>query len=93
LHVPFEHTSVPAHFAPQAPQFAPSLVRRVSQPSLGSLSQFPQPTLHVKPQLAAIQAGVDWLGAVVHATPQLPQCCKLVSGVSQPLPGFPSQLP
>jgi hypothetical protein len=91
LHIPFEHTVVPGHFAPQPPQFAPSLSKSVSQPSLGSPSQFPQPEVHVKLHASLMHAGTELFGALVQAPLQLPQCCRLVSNVSQP--GLPVQSP
>jgi hypothetical protein len=76
---------------PHPPQFE-VVLRGVSQPSQGSLSQFPKFWLHTGTHAVPTQLFALFVSA--QALPQTPQWASLfVKFVSQPLPGVPSQLP
>jgi len=94
-HALFEQLVVPFGFkqrVPHAPQSFVLFVRFVSQPLPALPSQLPRPVLHIGAQAPPTQAVVP--PEFVHCLPQPPQLLTLVSRlVSQPLFGFPSQLP
>lgn len=78
---------------PHPPQFV-SVFSADSQPFflVASSSQLPNPASHITIwQLPVLQLALPW--ALLHEAPQAPQLAKLLSGVSQPLLGFPSQSP
>jgi hypothetical protein len=76
---------------PQPPQFE-RVLSGVSQPFMGLPSQLPKPALQLAiPQVPAVHVPVAFAGA--HLMPQPPQFERVLSGVSQPFMGLPSQLP
>lgn len=79
------------HITPQPPQLA-RLLSEVSQPFGSTPSQFAKPAL--QPRMPQVPPGhVDIAFGREHITPQPPQFAVLLSGVSQPFPSVPSQLP
>ena len=93
-HVPVEHVAVAfgrEQPAPHEPQL-PSVLSGVSQPLPALPSQLPQPAAHEAIAHVPV-AHVEVAWASEHAVPQPPQLLSVLSGVSQPFAGFPSQLP
>jgi len=95
-HTLLAHEAVPLvelHILLQAPQLAPSFVRRASQPLEYLVSQSANPEL----QAATVQAELRQAAVPFGATqvvPQVPQlAASLVVVASQPLPTLPSQFP
>lgn len=74
----------------QEPQRETSVSVLVSQPE--AEVQSPKPELHAKPQVVPLQVAVE-LGGVGQLVAQLPHFVGTLSGDSQPLAVFPSQLP
>ena len=76
--------------APQPPQSETLLVMAVSQPSVASALQLPNPDEQTMPHWPPVQNGEPWL--LLQTAPQAPQLPTCVSVfVSQPLAGLPSQ--
>ena len=79
---------------PQRPQLSALDSRSASQPSVAAMLQLAHPEAHA---VIAHCAGVPRQDAVafgsMQLTPQAPQLGGALSGASQPLEGFPSQLP
>jgi hypothetical protein len=92
-HEPAKQIAFDAQARPQAPQFARSLVRFRSQPSLALLLQSAKPVLHV-PRAQVPLAQVAAALAKAQTRPQAPQFrTSVVLFTSQPLVALPSQLP
>jgi hypothetical protein len=99
LHVmvqaPPEHAGVPLaeeHAALHAPQWPTVELVFVSHPLDGLLSQLPQPVLQVVSEQTPVAHDSLAFGRS-HSVPQPPQSVRVLSEVSQPLFGLPSQLP
>ena len=93
-HAPAWHTLPGSHFSPQAPQCSVEPSVEVSQPSVTSLLQFPNPGL----QAPSLQTPFEQLEVAfvkpLHVVPQAPQCSSLAkTSVSQPFVRSPSQSP
>jgi hypothetical protein len=78
--------------APHAPQSATLVPRFTLQPSLGLPLQFAKPVVHM-PSVHVMFVHEAWALTKLHAMAHMPQLAVVVSGASQPLNGFPSQLP
>ena len=77
---------------PHVPQFVNEPRKSVSQPLTGFPSQLPNPVVHAPtPHTPEVQISNAF--GRLHCTPQAPQLSGELSAVSQPLTGFPSQLP
>jgi hypothetical protein len=82
------------HDEPQAPQLVALLVVSVSQPSVGSLLQSPQPALQVRTQAFEVHAAETTFAPPVHTLRPLhvvPHAAVVLSEVSQPFVAMPSQ--
>jgi len=78
------------HLLPQVLQLFTSELRLISQPFAKLLSQFPNPLLHVMPQLPLVQVAVPFVE--LQALLQPPQCAVFEFLLtSHPLAGLPSQ--
>ncbi len=81
------------HARPQLPQLAADIVRSVSQPLDGSMSQSPIPVLQLYPQALPVQAG-DAPATAGQTVPQVPQCVgSEVRSASHPSDAIPLQSP
>jgi hypothetical protein len=80
------------HTRPQAPHAVGVVLRLLSQPLAGFMSQSAKPALHVPmPHVPIVHAAVPLAGAE-HARPHIPQWASVVLVfTSQPLAGFMSQ--
>ncbi len=94
MHDPVAHDAVafvPVHARAQAAQFI-AVLSGVSHPLGAMRSQSPIPAGHIRAHIPAVQTA----GAPVadgQDRPHMPQLVTVVSGVSQPVPGIPSQSP
>src|SRR6185369_8030204 len=80
------------HFMPHAPQLSASLVRPVSQPLLGILSQSPQPASHLPMPHTPMAQPATACGVFAQLLPQLPQFAESTAAlISHPSPSWPLQ--
>jgi hypothetical protein len=92
-HAPFEQIEPTAHALPQRPQCIALESNGVSQPFITLPSQFPRPSVHIKPHAPIAHVG-DALGCGEHELRQRPQLrTSAVTLVSQPFAAIPSQSP
>ena len=90
-HLPAWQTCPVVHLVPHLPQLFGSVWALDSQPVSGSPSQSAKPPVHA----VNLQPSVSQLAVAlgrVQVAPQFPQLVAVLSGVSQPLLGMPSQL-